>query len=152
MDNKQNTDLLDLTVGMVTAFLENNQIAADQVPALISSIHAALGSVGSAAVEEEAPVRQMTAAQARKLITPAGIVSMIDGRPFKSMKRHVGIHGYTPETYRSAFGLPVDFPMVHPDYSAARSSLALAMGLGSGGRKPNAAPKMAPKTRAKKAG
>ena len=50
------------------------------------------------------------------------------------MKRHLSVHGHTPESYREAFGLPTDFPMVHPDYAKARSDLAKAMGLGAGGR------------------
>jgi len=130
-------DLLDMTADIVAAFVTNNKIGADEVSGLISSIHSALGSVGEPVADAAPePVLKMTAAQARKLIPPAGIISMIDGRPFKSMKRHVSTHGYTPQSYREAFGLPADFPLVHPDYSASRSNLALAMGLGAGGRKP----------------
>lgn len=132
-------DLLDMTADIVAAYVTNNKIGADALPGLITSIHAALGSTGSEVVEAVEPVQKMTAAQARKLITPAGIISLIDNRPFRSMKRHITTHGYTPQTYREAFGLPDDFPMVHPDYSAARSNLAKAMGLGAGGRKPAAA-------------
>ncbi|MGH7027469.1 MucR family transcriptional regulator [Brevundimonas sp.] len=127
-------DLLDMTADIVAAYVTHNKIDAAALPAMITSIHAALGSAGSEAVEEIEPVQRLTAAQARKLITPGGIISLITQKPFKSMKRHLAIHGHTPESYREAFGLPADFPMVHPDYAKARSDLAKAMGLGAGGR------------------
>lgn len=130
-------DLLDMTADIVAAYVTNNKIEASALPALITSIHAALGSTSEMVTEAAPePIQKMTAAQARKLITPAGIISLIDNRPFKSMRRHVTTHGYTPDSYREAFGLPADFPMVHPDYAAARSALAKSMGLGQGGRKP----------------
>ena len=135
-------DLLGMTADIVAAYVTNNKIDATSLPALITSIHAALDSTGSEAVEEVEPVQRLTAAQARKLITPGGIISLITQKPFKSMKRHLSIHGHTPESYREAFGLPADFPMVHPEYAKARSDLAKAMGLGAGGRQ---ASKAAPK-------
>lgn len=140
-------DLLDMTADIVAAYVTHNKIDAAALPGLITSIHTALGSTETEIVEEVEPVQKMTAAQARKLITPAGIISLITQQPFKSMRRHVTTHGYTPESYREAFGLPADFPMVHPDYAAARSALAKSMGLGVGGRKPA---KNTPKGRAKK--
>lgn len=127
-------DLLDMTADIVAAYVTHNKIDATALPTLITSIHAALGSAGSEPLEEVEQVQKLTAAQARKLITPAGIISLITQKPFKSMKRHLWIHGHTPQSYREAFGLPDDFPMVHPDYAKARSDLAKAMGLGSGGR------------------
>lgn len=127
-------DLLDMTADIVAAYVTHNRIDATALPGLISSIHAALGSTNSESVEEVEPVQRLTAAQARKLITPGGIISLINQKPFKSMKRHLSVHGHTPESYREAFGLPADFPMVHPEYAKARSDLAKAMGLGAGGR------------------
>lgn len=137
-------DLLDMTADIVAAYVTHNKIDATTLPGLISSIHAALGSTSSEPVEEVEPVQRLTAAQARKLITPGGIISLITQKPFKSMKRHLSIHGHTPQSYREAFGLPTDFPMVHPDYAKARSDLAKAMGLGAGGRQ---AAKPAPKSK-----
>jgi len=145
-------DLLDMTADIVAAYVTNNKIDAAALPGLITSIHAALGSTGSEPMEEVEPVQRLTAAQARKLITPGGIISLITQKPFKSMKRHLAIHGHTPESYREAFGLPADFPMVHPDYAKARSDLAKAMGLGAGGRRPAAAAPKAKPGRKPKAG
>ena len=73
----------------------------------------------------------------RTSITPDHIICLEDGKPFKSMKRHLlNKYGLTPEDYRAKWGLPKDYPMVAPNYAAARSELAKSMGLGQGGRKP----------------
>ena len=74
-------------------------------------------------------------------------MSFEDGKPYKSLKRHLGTRGLTPEDYRAKWGLPSDYPMVHPAYSAQRSELARAIGLGSKGRQAKAAAAPAPKTR-----
>ena len=58
------------------------------------------------------------------------MTSFIDGRSYKSLKRHLSTNGLTPDEYRERFGLPKDYPMVAPAYSAQRSELAKSIGLG----------------------
>ena len=132
--------LLDMTVEIVANYVGANTIEPAAVPGLIQTVYASLSGLGgpAAPAEAERPER-LTPGQIRKLVTPVGIISLITQQPFKSMKRHLSTHGYTPESYREHFGLPADFPMVHPDYARARSDLAKSMGLGQGGRKPKAA-------------
>ena len=127
--------LLDMTVGIVANYVAANRIDAGAVPNLIQTVYGSLSALGEPIepAQAEKPDR-LTPAQVRKLITPAGIISLITQKAFKSMKRHIATHGYTPESYRKHFGLPSAFPMVHPDYAAARSALAKSMGLGQGGR------------------
>jgi predicted transcriptional regulator len=128
--------LLEMTVGIVANYIGANRVDRDSVPGLIQAVYTSLSNLGQEpAVSEDARMERLTPAQARKLITPAGIISQITQKPFKSMKRHISSHGYTPQSYREQFGLPADFPMVHPDYAKARSELAKSMGLGRGGRK-----------------
>ena len=67
-------------------------------------------------------------------------MSFIDGRPYRTLKRHLAVNSMTPAEYRERFGLPADYPMVAPTYSAARSEMAKASGLGSKGRAAKAAP------------
>ena len=73
-------------------------------------------------------------------ITPDHIVCLEDGKKFKSLKRHLRTqYNMTPEQYREKWGLAPDYPMVAPNYAAARSQLAKQMGLGqhgAGGSKP----------------
>jgi predicted transcriptional regulator len=146
-----NTGLLAMTAHIVASYLENNAAKPEDIPALITSVHASIAGLGSEPVEEgpEAPAR-LTPAQIRKLIQPDGITSLIDGRKFKSMRRHLSLQGYTPESYREHFGLPKDFPMVAPEYAAARSAMAKSMGLGAKGRQPKTEAKPARKPKASK--
>ena len=65
-----------------------------------------------------------------KTIRPDYIISLEDGRRYKSMKRHLTGRGLTPEQYRTKWGLRPDYPMVAASYSKARSELAKALGLG----------------------
>ena len=136
-ETESSARMLDMTVGIVANYVAANKLEAEALPALIQSIHASLAGLGAPGVSvQDLKPERMTPAQIRKLITPSGIISLITQKPFKSMKRHVTTHGYTPASYREHFGLPADFPMVHPDYAQARSQLARAAGLGQGGRKP----------------
>ena len=59
-----------------------------------------------------------------------GASSREDGKRYKSLKRHLGVRGLTPEEYRAKWNLPADYPMVAPNYAAARSALAKSQGLG----------------------
>jgi predicted transcriptional regulator len=73
----------------------------------------------------------------RKSITPEFLICLEDGRKFKSLKRHLRTkYDLSPEDYRAKWNLPKDYPMVAPNYAAARSALAKSMGLGQGGRQP----------------
>ena len=62
-------------------------------------------------------------------------MSFLDGQIYKTLKRHLTKHGYTPDSYRARFGLPADYPMVAPSYAQRRSVLAKELGFGRAGRK-----------------
>ena len=66
----------------------------------------------------------------KKSVTPDAIISLIDGKPYKSLKRHLTKQGLSPAQYREQYGLPRDYPMVAPNYAAKRSELAKQSGLG----------------------
>lgn len=130
------TDLIGMTADIVSAFVSNNAIAVDALPRLIAGVHSALAGTTQVAGAPE-PEPQAPAVSIRKSITPDHIICLEDGKPFKSMKRHLfNKYGLTPEDYRAKWGLPKDYPMVAPNYAAARSELAKSIGLGQGGRKP----------------
>jgi predicted transcriptional regulator len=105
------------------------------VAGLIGNVYEALSGLGRAA-EEPPPEAIKGAVSVRASIKPDYLVSLIDGRRYKALRRHLGCHGHTPESYRAAFGLPRDYPMVSANYSALRRDLARKIGLG---RKPKAA-------------
>ncbi len=85
----------------------------------------------------------------KKSVTEDYLISLFDGRKFKSLKRHLSAeHGMTPDEYRTMFGLPKDYPMVAPGYAKQRSDLAKSLGLGRKSTTPEVEPELeAPKTR-----
>lgn len=123
-------DLTGLAAQVVAAYVEHNKLAVVDLPQLISGVHRALATLGAPAPVEEPTLQKATPAQIRKSISPDHLVSFEDGRPYKSMKRHLSARGLTPDDYRIKWGLPDTYPMVAPNYSAQRSALALSMGLG----------------------
>lgn len=128
-----NADHTELTVEIVSAYVSNNRVQPSDLSALISAVHVALSGLGKSA-EPEGPVyEKATPAQVKKSITPGGLVSFIDGKPYKTLKRHLSKHGLAPEDYRARYGLPRDYPMVAASYSEQRSAISKATGLG---RKP----------------
>jgi len=130
------SNLIEMTAGIVSAYVGNNVVATADLPALIQRVHAALATVGSPAVEP-APAPKEPAVTIKKSITPDFLICLEDGRKFKSLKRHLRTkYDMTPEEYRAKWNLPKDYPMVAPNYAEARSNLAKQMGLGQGGRKP----------------
>lgn len=140
MAENEQTDLTALTVQLLSAYVANNQVPNDELPKLIAATREALGG----RVEPEAPPPQeYSRAVSVKASTasPDHIISMIDGRPYKSLRRHLKAAGLTPAEYIARYKLPKDYPMVAPGYSAQRREVAKKLGLG---RKPRAAPTSAP--------
>jgi predicted transcriptional regulator len=119
-----------LTANIVSAYVSNNTVPAAEIPALISQVHSALSRVSShQSVILSEPLKP--AIPVKKSITPEHIVCLEDGKKFKSLKRHLRTqYNMTPEQYREKWNLPPDYPMVAPNYAAARSKLAKQMGLG----------------------
>ncbi len=123
--------LITLTADIVAAHVSNNSVAVGDLPTLIANVHGALSGLG----QPEAPIEEKpkAAVSIRASVKPDHIVSMIDGKPYKMLKRHLAQNGYTPQSYRETFDLPRDYPMTAPNYAAQRKELALKIGLG---RKP----------------
>jgi predicted transcriptional regulator len=127
---EEQNSLIELAADVVSAYVSNNSISASDLPGLIGEVYNALSRVGSAPAA--APVEPTKpAVNPKKSITPDYIVCLEDGKKFKSLKRHLStMYSMTPEQYREKWGLPADYPMVAPNYAAARSRLAKEMGLG----------------------
>ncbi|KMO40638.1 MucR family transcriptional regulator [Methylobacterium variabile] len=140
----QQPEFIDLAADIVSAFVSNNNVPIAELPGLIASVHASLSGLGQPAAT---PVEdhKVTPAQIRKSITPDAIISFIDGKPYKSLKRHLTSNGLTPDEYRQKYGLPRDYPMVAATYAAQRSELAKSLGLGQLRRDRAAAKKAAEK-------
>lgn len=131
MDDMARGDLVELTAEIVSAYVSNNAVVATDLPSLIGEVYQALTQVTS---NISPPEREelKPAVTVKKSVTPDYIVCLEDGKKFKSLKRHLRTHyNLSPEEYREKWGLPHDYPMVAPNYAAARSALAKKMGLGT---------------------
>jgi predicted transcriptional regulator len=134
-DTPGDGSFIELTAEIVSAYVSNNTVPAADIPALISQVHAALSRVSNKA-GDGAGESLKPAVSLKKSITPEFIVCLEDGKKFKSLKRHLRTqYNMTPEQYREKWGLSADYPMVAPNYAAARSQLAKQMGLGQQRRK-----------------
>lgn len=131
---EQSSAFIEMASDIVVAYVAHNHVATSDLPALIGKVHAALLALaegGAAPAEEATPA--ISAVQIRKSVQHDRLISFIDGRAYKTLKRHLTANGLTPDAYRARFGLPSDYPMVAAAYSERRSSLAKAHGLGSQG-------------------
>src|ERR1700691_5267335 len=129
-DNTSERSFIELTVNIVSAYVSHNSVPSADIPALIGQIHSALKRVsgGQAAAPAE-PLKP--AVPIKRSINSDFIVCLEDGLKFKSLKRHLRTrYSMTPDQYREKWSLPPDYPMVAPNYAAARSQLARQMGLG----------------------
>jgi predicted transcriptional regulator len=129
-ENMAAASFIELTAEIVSAYVSNNPVPAADMAGLINQVHSALTRV-SAGQTDAQPEPLKPAVSVKKSITPDHIVCLEDGKKFKSLKRHLRTqYNMTPEQYRDKWGLPADYPMVAPNYAAARSQLAKQMGLG----------------------
>ncbi|MFG1295238.1 MULTISPECIES: Ros/MucR family transcriptional regulator [Xanthobacter] len=129
-EEMEENSFVALAADIVSAYVSNNSVAAAELPVLINDVYAALQRISTG--ETEAVVEQLKpAVPVKKSVAPDYIVCLEDGKKFKSLKRHLRTqYNMTPEQYREKWGLPADYPMVAPNYAAARSELAKQMGLG----------------------
>ncbi len=129
-ENIGSGNFIELTADIVSAYVSNNSVSAAEIPGLINQVHSALLRVSTGL--NESPTEPLKpAVPVKKSITPDYIICLEDGKKFKSLKRHLRTqYNVTPEQYRDKWSLPPDYPMVAPNYAAARSQLAKQMGLG----------------------
>ncbi len=146
----EENNLVAMTIEVVASYVAHNNIRPEDVPDFIAKTHAAITGI---AKEPETPAEETPAAEPeftpavsvrKSLASPDHILSMIDGKPYKSLKRHLSSHGLTPAEYRVRYGLKSDYPMVAPGYSAHRREVAKRLGLGRKRQEPTAPAEAAP--------
>lgn len=140
-DEASDLNAVELATELTIAWLgnPNTRTSADEVPGFLGKMHdtvsALLGATGPA-VEAPAVTEYTPAVSARKSLSSKDhIISLIDGKPYKTLRRHLATHGLTPAEYRERYGLKADYPMVAENYSESRRAMAKKIGLG---RKPGA--------------
>src|SRR5271166_4105960 len=123
------SNAVELAAEVVAAYVSNNPLPKGDLPDFILAVHPSLQRLGSEP-EHALPQAQIPAVPIRRSVTPDYLICLEDGRKFKSLRRHLGQLGLTPEQYREKWKLPSDYPMVAPNYAAHRSAIATKMGLG----------------------
>ena len=166
MSDETNTDLVELATELTIAWLgnPNNRASADEVSTFLRTMHAAVSELSGRAsgvsgtdASDETTSEHVPAVTPRKsLSSKEHIISLIDGKAYKTLRRHLSTHGLTPQEYRARYKLKPDYPMVAQNYSEQRRAMAVKIGLGSKGRAartegaPALVPKPARKPRTKK--
>jgi predicted transcriptional regulator len=145
---------VELAAELTIAWLgnQNNRVSAEDVPAFLRTMHMTINELSGNAVASGGTVDNATgdteytpAVSVRKsLASKDHIISMIDGKPYRTLRRHLSTNGLTPDEYRARYNLKADYPMVAPSYSEARRDAAKRIGLGSKGRQARSAQSDAP--------
>lgn len=129
MAEPEQAELTSLTVQLLSAYFSNNSVPSNELAALIATTRDALAGKAEAEVPAAEEFRPAVSAR-RSTASRDHIVSMIDGKPYKTLKRHLSGHGLTPDQYRERYKLPSSYPMVAPGYSQHRREVAQRLGLG----------------------
>lgn len=131
-ETENQSDVAALTVQLLSAYLVNNTLPATDLAELIRTTKAALTQeTVTSSAEPEAEVFTPAVSVRKSLASADHIISLIDGKPYKTLKRHLSTHGLTPDTYRERYGLPSSYPMTAPNFTAMRRKIAEKIGLGN---------------------
>lgn len=122
--------LITLAADVVSAYVSNNHVQSAELPRLIGDVHEAIRSVTASGKPSDSGPPKATPQEIRKSVSHDFLISFEDGKPYKTLRRHLTLRGLSPEAYRAKWGLPNDYPMTSASYSEQRSELARALGLG----------------------
>ncbi len=128
-------DMLRMAADIVAAYVSRNTLPQNRVAELINIIYGALrgldGVSGGSGMNARKP-----AVAVNRSITPDYLVCLEDGKKLKMLKRYLRTtYGLSPQEYRAKWRLPIDYPMVAPNYAKQRSEFAKKIGLGHKRRK-----------------
>jgi predicted transcriptional regulator len=129
----EDADLKKLVAKVAAAYFANSHVSPSEISTVIDHVATSLGSVGApsaAPVQPPPETPRLTPAQIRTSITPEALISFEDNKPYRTLRRHLAVRGLTPDQYREKWGLPEEYPMVAPSYSAVRAQVARSIGLG----------------------
>lgn len=139
MSEEKVLNTVELATELTIAWLgnHNNRFAPEDVPAFLRTIHATVAELaGQASKAADAGAQRaeefLPAVSVRKsLASREHIISLIDGKPYRTLRRHLSGHGLTPQQYRERYNLKPDYPMVAEAYSEKRREMAKKIGLGA---------------------
>ena len=128
-------EIMRMTSEIVASFVSNNPVPTDTLPEVIRSVHRTVSGLAESK-ESKTEARPKPAVPVNKSVTDDYIICLEDGKKLKMLKRYLrSRYNLSPDEYRRRWGLPADYPMVAPSYTARRSQFAKEIGLGRNGRK-----------------
>ena len=127
---------IELAAKILTAYVTRNTVPLGVLPDLLSDVHRSIESLNRSVAPK---ISRPTEAQIRASIRPDALISFEDGKPYKTLRRHLTIRGLTPEAYKAKWGLPANYPLVAANYSARRSDISRQIGLSQRQRMTHAA-------------
>ena len=130
----ENMRLITLAAEIVSAYVSNNHVQSGELPKLLSEVHGAICGVSVAGQPAAEPSRA-SPQEIKRSVTADFLISFEDGKPYKTLRRHLTLRGLSPVAYRTKWGLDPDYPMTAQSYSEQRSQLARSLGLGQQRRK-----------------
>jgi len=120
--------MIGLAAQIVASYVGNHTVSTQEIPQLMTVVYQGLMRLG----QEGSAERPEPAVSPKKSIFPDYIVCLEDGKKLKMLRRHLKTaYNMTPEQYRERWSLPLDYPMVAPNYARQRSKLAKQIGLGT---------------------
>ena len=127
-----------LVTKIIASYVSHHNVAPEQIPELISSVHRTIDGLGKA-VEPQSALTP--AVPIRRSVQRDAVVCLECGWKGKMLRRHLSTrHGLSGEQYLKRWNLASDHPLTAPAYSEQRSTLAKELGLGRGGRQSVAPP------------
>lgn len=120
-------DLLALTARIAAAYAGSRRCSVSELRAVIAGTRAALEQLASPPAPKPAPAPQpVPAVSIARSVRPDRLVCLEDGLSFRSLRRHLAAaHGLTVDEYRARWDLRPDYPVVAPEYAAARSAASV---------------------------
>jgi predicted transcriptional regulator len=115
---------------IVAAYVSNHTMEAAEIPEFVKLVHQSLHNIGARKsfllCTREEPIVPI-----EESVKPDYIICLEDGKQMKMLKRHLKTaYNMTPDQYRERWNLPIDYPMVAPNYAKKRTEIAKGIGLG----------------------
>lgn len=123
-------NITELTAEVVKAFVANNAIPASELKSLVESVHTTFSKLTNAPVAVAPPAPVASPSTIRDSVTPDYLISLENGKRYRTLRFHLAKLGLSPEAYRQKWRLPPDYPMVAQSFAERRSALAKASGFG----------------------
>lgn len=133
-EDQGGASLVELTGQIVSAYVSKNSVRLSDLGVLISEVSNSIRNLAQS--KAPLPEKLEPPVPINRTVHKNYIISLEDGRKYKTLRRHLSTKGLTPDEYREKWGLPQTYPLVAKGYSEARSEMAKAAGLGKKAAKP----------------